>query len=214
MIPHSAQIDWSDVKVGARMHKHPYSVLSDSKALGVEVIYTRDRGALGQYHHGNTMETPCVTIECGQKGDERLHTFWHEIGHVLDFSDIDDEGRRMEVDQCKHSYVLEPMLDYYKDIINLDWRKVRYFNDFNPPEPLSYDWYAAGGDDPVELFARVVPTVVLWPRFCREKMPDLHGEIMRILREEFSQTKIPRATLNRFYHRMWSSSRFDPETKR
>ena len=202
MIPCSQKVDWKDPAVGSRMHLMPYSVLSDETALGVEVYYERGSKTAGRYIHGSTIARPCVTINCGSSRASRRHTFWHEIGHVLDFSQFDAHGLRDDAPENKYSHFLEPQLEFYKDVINIDWERYRNFEDMSPPDPLTYDWYAAGGEDPIELFARLIPLVVLYPMTSKSKMPDLHEEVVKILYLELALTRIPRETINRFRRRL------------
>ncbi len=207
MIPHSKAIDWDDVEVGDRMHLIPYSVLSDAKALGVEVIYERNTDYCGMFHRDFRFDPPevFVTIRCGRGRKEMRRTFWHELAHVLDFSEIDPAtgGRtaRRGPRFSARGGTLQPLLEHYLDVINMDPEQFAGFDVFNPPPIIPYTWYAAGADDPVELFARAVVLSVSFPVEAKIVMPDLHKEIAAILWRELC-LKIPKKTVARFHRRL------------
>jgi hypothetical protein len=207
MIPRSKAIDWDDVEVGDRMHLIPYSVLSDDKALAVEVIYVRNADHNGMFHGDFRYDPPpvFVTVRCGQGPKERRQTFWHELAHVLDLSEIDpSNGYRAARRSPRFSArggTLEPLLEHYLDVINMDPKQFAGFDDFNPPKILPYSSYAAGADDPVELFARAVVLSVLYPVEAKRVMPDLHEKIAAILCRELC-LKIPKKTVARFHWRL------------
>jgi hypothetical protein len=209
MIPHSKKIDWGDPEVGDRMHLIPYSVLSDDKALAVEVIYERG----GDYHGEFHLDPPSVfvTVQCGQSCDVRRRTFWHELAHVLDFSEMDpSDGRRTARKHPRYSSrggALEPLLEYYLDVINMDPKQFAGFDVLSPPRILPYsDWYVAGADDPTELFARAVVISVSYPVEAKRVMPDLHEKIAAILCRELC-LKIPKKTVARFHWRLMNGNR-------
>jgi hypothetical protein len=208
MIPRSKAIDWSDPEVGDRMHLIPYSVLSDPNALAVEVFYVRDGDYYGQFHRDGP--DVFVTVRCGLDSKQRRQAFWHELAHVLDLSEMDPSyGNRTARKSPRFSAcggTLEPLLENYLDVLNMDPMQFAGFDVFSPPRILPYsDWYSAGADDPVELFARAVVISVSYPVEAKRVMPDLHEEIAAILYREMC-LKIPKKTVARFHWRLMNGN--------
>jgi hypothetical protein len=111
-------------------------------------------------------------------------------------------GYRLRRKRRKYSYEFEAQLEASREFINADPTKLRVRSVFDWPQPFPYeDYYAAGADDPVELFARAVVISVLFPRVACDAIPALHASIVRILRNEFLE-RLPQATVNRFCRRL------------
>ncbi len=209
MYPKARKVAWDDPEVGERLHLIPYSLLSDQAALAVEVIYVRDADYAGSffYQMEGWPNNFYIAMSYGLSIEQRRYTLWHELAHCLEITEFDPvRGERLVTNarprfSCRGGH-LEPLLEYYADVINRDPKRFASFDDFNPPGELSYlESDPSLRDDCFELFARAVVLSVFYPLECIRVMPELHKEIAKILFRELS-TRIPMATMHRFQDRL------------